>query len=55
MSWRSLLAIITAAGAFAWLGFKVLQDPDASDSIVWALKSWIHPPDEDAGWQQGPG
>ncbi|MGH2457405.1 MAG: hypothetical protein ACRDIY_00885 [Chloroflexota bacterium] len=55
MNWRTGLAIVGTVAAFAWLGVKLYQDPDARDSVIWALRSWIRPPDADAAWQQGPG
>lgn len=47
--------VVATVGAMVWLGLAILRSPEAKDSLAWAVRSWIFPPDAEAGWQQGPG
>ena len=46
-----ILVMVGVVCAFA----RIIKSSAARDGIVWAIQSWLAPPDSDAGWQQGPG
>lgn len=55
MSWKQSFLIAGALGALGWLGVMILGNPHVRAGLVWALRSWVLPPDSDAGWQQEAG
>lgn len=46
------LALLAVALGLTWLGSKVARQEQLKSGIVWAVRSWLVPPDAEARWEQ---